>query len=62
MISEETKNKWRDKINFCVDNQDKLSEWEMDFIDSIDDWLSKGKDLTHKQTKVLNRIFEKVGG
>lgn len=60
MISEETKKKWDDKISYCIEYQDNLSDWEMIFIDSVSAWRDDGKDLTHKQSKVLNKIFEKV--
>lgn len=59
-ISDETRQKWDDKINYCIEQQDHLTEWEMEFIDSLSDWRSKERDLTHKQSKTLNRIFEKV--
>lgn len=52
VISDETRKKWDDKIetimgsyeNCCVE----LTDWEIQFM-----------DLSHKQSKVLNRIYEK---
>lgn len=40
-------------------NEDKLSSWELEFIDSLD---TQGEDyeLSDKQNSVLNRIGEKV--
>jgi len=58
MISEETREKWDDKIAFLMEGADRLNDWEADFIDSLDSWRSENKDLTHKQSKVLNKIFE----
>jgi len=41
----------------CIDNQDKLTEWEAEFIDSI---IDRDKPLSHKQASILNRITQKV--
>ena len=60
MISEETRNKWDEKINLCIEFQDYLSEWELGFIDSLSARRDDGLDLTHKQSKKLNEIFDKV--
>ena len=57
MISKETRQKWKDKVKECIENVHKLNDWENEFIDSIEIRLSKQEDLTHKQSKVLNRIF-----
>jgi hypothetical protein len=37
-----------------------ISEWEAGFIESIEKWLTDKKPLTWKQSKALNRIFEKI--
>ncbi len=36
---------------------DKLSEWEMDFLESISKYLDKKGTLTEKQAKILERIY-----
>lgn len=60
MISDETRNKWQDKIQYLIEERcDQLTDRESEFVDSIDSWLDIGKDLTHRQSKVLNKIFEK---
>jgi len=60
MISEETKNKWDEKISFCIENQDYLSAWELVFISSI--FIRRGNDLdlNHTQLKNLNEIFDNI--
>lgn len=37
-----------------------LSSWEESFLDSIEIQIAKGKDLSWKQSKCLNAIFEKI--
>jgi hypothetical protein len=60
MISEETRNKWKSKLNHILKHQDKLNEWEIGFIDSIDILLSKNEDISFKQSSILSRIYIKV--
>ena len=40
------------------DDSDKLSEWEMDFIESLD--TRRNIELTGRQSETLNRIWNKV--
>ena len=35
-----------------------LSEWEIDFVDSIDKQMGKGKSLTRSQIQTLETIHE----
>jgi len=44
----------------ALDNQDKLTDWEVDFINSLAE-LDDDQPLTEKQNKVLNRIAQKTG-
>jgi len=64
MITEATRKKWDEKIDsiyICLTNSSiNCSDWEIEFIDSIQLRREKGFDLSHKQVKVLNRIFEKI--
>lgn len=65
MISEETREKWKHKLETieeaynlgCVE----LSEWEQSFIDSISIQLSDGRELSFKQSSVLGKIYDKIG-
>ena len=57
--------KWDEKIDTIFQAVDmcciSLSEWEEEFLDSIQIRRSKGYDLTWNQSKCLNKIFDKVG-
>lgn len=63
MISEETRKKWKAKVETILKSVEagnlELNEWETGYIDSIDEQLSKGKDLSFKQSQCLNKIFER---
>lgn len=43
-------------VEDCEVRQERMSEWEQQFIDSI----SRRKSLTPKQEETLNEIWEKV--
>ena len=64
MITDETRKKWDEKINAiytCAMNSDiNLNEWEEFFIDSIQIKREKGEDLSHNQSKCLNRIYDRI--
>jgi hypothetical protein len=64
MITEETRKKWDEKIAstcVCIENGSvRFTDKELEFIDSFQLRREKGIDLTHKQVKVLNRIYEKI--
>ena len=51
MITDETRKKWNDYIQYCIEYNHKLSDRENEFIDSIEIWRNKKKDLTRKQSK-----------
>jgi hypothetical protein len=54
-ITDEMKAKWKHQIAFLEERQDKLSDWELGFIDSIE-----GKDLSLKQSFKLGEIYRKI--
>lgn len=37
-----------------------LTEWECGFIESIEEWLDDGRELSEKQIATLERIYDKV--
>lgn len=43
----------------ALDSDDKLSEWEVEFIDSLAD-KDDNYELSDKQNHVLNRIQQKI--
>ena len=51
---------YREMIDDYSDRESQMSEWECDFIESIDEQLYDTKSLSAKQIDVLNRIWEKV--
>jgi hypothetical protein len=55
----------RDKIeairNAENDGALELTEWEAEFVESIDDQLTDGKTLTEPQDESLHGIWRKIG-
>lgn len=58
------RNKWITKIKTIFEANEMccivLTDWEMEFLDSIDKQLSESKPLTWKQSKCLNSIYERI--
>lgn len=46
-------------VQKAMDNDSKLSSWECEFIDSLNDKPER-YELSDKQNEILNRISEKV--
>lgn len=49
-----------EQIGDCENRSEKLSDWELQFIDSIGQQLSKTGSLSSKQLETLDKIWEKV--
>ncbi|KKL19927.1 hypothetical protein LCGC14_2460580 [marine sediment metagenome] len=47
-------------IEDCLQRESKLSEWEAEFIDSIDSQLRGEGSLTQKQQEMLERIWDRI--
>lgn len=47
-------------ISDCIARESKLSEWEQDFLQSLDEQLGRGRALTEKQDETLTSIWERV--
>lgn len=45
-------------VEQCME-QDDLTEWEGEFLDSLEIRLTNGQDLTARQIEVLNKIDER---
>ena len=61
MISIHTKKVWDDRIAYVLEYGDQfLSEWEREFVDSLEIRRSKGTDLTQKQSRKLTEIFRRI--
>lgn len=55
---------WADEyltmIEDCEKRESRLTEWEVEFIDSIRSQLENDRPLTGKQTETLDRIWGRV--
>lgn len=47
-------------VNDCMQRQDRLSNWEQDFLQSIAEQIAKGRALSEKQVNKLNSIWDKA--
>ena len=54
------KNEVYEQIQDCENRSEKLSDWELGFIDSISRQLAKTGSLSQKQIETLDRIWERV--
>ena len=63
-ISDETRSKWKEKIETIVEAENfgciTLNDWEHGFIDSLYLQIGSGKDLSMKQSLALSKIYERV--
>jgi hypothetical protein len=61
LVSEETKKRWRDRLDYLLGTHEgELSEWEEGFVQDIERTMEKGKLLSLAQSSKLNQIFHKV--
>jgi hypothetical protein len=58
MISDETRDRWKERCDFLVENMEMLNEWEQEFIDSISIKIEHDKDLSLKQSTKLAEIYK----
>jgi hypothetical protein len=49
-----------EQIGDCENRSEKLSDWELNFIDSISQQLVVTGSLSEKQIEILDRIWNKV--
>ena len=45
-------------LSFCFHNDHRLSTWEADFIQSLDDQFRAGRELTEAQLQKLEEIAD----
>jgi hypothetical protein len=60
LVSEETRKKWEDRLDFLSKHLDLLDEYQVTFVK---DWLVKigrGEDMNFNQSSFLNRTFHRV--
>lgn len=54
------KEEWLEMIDDCEVRESRLTEWEINFIESVANHLGDGRDLTPKQEETLENIWEKT--
>lgn len=47
-------------VRDCEMREERLSDWERGFVDSIRHKLEEGRDLTPKQIECLDQVWERV--
>ncbi len=60
MITDTTKQKWRTRTDWLIEQQDKLTDWELGFIEKMDILLDREMDLTLRQSFKLGEIFKRI--
>jgi len=61
-ITESMRHRWDRRIEYLVGHADDLTDWEIEFVDSLDASRSTGKDLTFRQVQALYRIYNMISG
>lgn len=47
----------REWLDACIEEDHRLSKWELGFIASLTEWMEDGSPLTEDQAKTLERIY-----
>lgn len=47
-------------LEVCIEEEERLTEWENQFIESLSDQLVFKKGLSPRQLEVLKEIYERV--
>ena len=66
MISDETRNKWKNWLDTIIEASDvgqiELNDWESEFLNSIyTKVFAKHRDLSWKQAQTLRKLYDKIG-
>jgi hypothetical protein len=59
LVSEKTRQLWRDRVAFLWEHGASLNEWEAGFMASIKAQFDEGRDLTLAQSGKLGKIFHR---
>jgi hypothetical protein len=51
---------WKYELTQCEDQSNRLSEWELGFIESIHDILEQGWVLSSRQAEKLEQIYGRL--
>lgn len=49
-----------DRVHYCQEHGVDCNDWEDDFLESVENWLMKGRELTPAQLETLEKIEYKV--
>ena len=60
MLTDTTRQKWKIRTAWLIEQQDKLTDWELGFIEKMDILLDRGMDLTIGQSFKLGEIFKRI--
>lgn len=59
-MTESTPEETGQMIKDCQKRESRMTEWECNFIESIDEQFSRNGSLSPKQLQILDNIWEKV--
>ena len=54
------KEEYQQLVDDCMDRQSQLNDWEISFLDSINDQVAEEGTLTDRQFEKLESIWERV--
>ena len=60
MILDEVRAAWPKWIERIEKDQEHLNQWELEFVDDVSEQISRGVDLTFKQSKKLREIVRRI--
>ncbi len=64
-VTADMRKRWDHRIEFLLEYHKHMSDWEVEFVDSLSMHRSNGENLSMKQsaklTEVFHRIEERVG-
>lgn len=59
LVSDATRQGWRDRVAFLWEHGRYLNEWEAGFMASIKAQLEEGRDLSLAQSSKLGKLFHR---
>ncbi len=59
-ITQDMIDKWNKQLEYCIENENKLHNWEQEHISSYFKYLSKNGKLSIRQSFVLNKIYNRL--
>jgi hypothetical protein len=59
-MSDTFKDECLQMLEDCEKRESQLTDWEVNFIDSLNDWMVKHGSLTEKQYMKLETVWEKL--